>query len=97
MNPIKKYTKLKPKIAIILGSGISLSGLKLTNSVSIPFSKLPGCKKPLAAGHAGKWVIGCLNKNPLLIQYGRLHHYEGHSQQTLLANIKMLKKILFKH
>lgn len=92
MKSLKKYTDLKPKTAIVLGSGISLSKLKLKKSVTIPLKSLIGLESKIK-GHKSIWHIGLLEKTPILIQQGRLHYYEGLSIDKVLRNITLMKNI----
>ena len=93
MSFLTKYTNLKPKTAVILGSGISLAKLKLQQPVTIPFTKIPGLLNTKIPGHEGKWRIGSFANKDILLQRGRLHYYELVTAQELLHNITLLKKI----
>lgn len=75
---INSFTKKKPKIGLILGSGLG----DLANSVSpadyIHYSKIPNWPQATIQGHKGRLVIGNLEDQPVMIMQGRAHYYEGY-------------------
>lgn len=70
-------TKLRPKLALVLGSGLGAFADQLEQAVKIPFAKIPGFPQASAHGHAGKLVVGLLNGVPVAALQGRIHFYEG--------------------
>jgi purine-nucleoside phosphorylase len=77
-NFIDKKIKTKPKIAVILGSGLSNIQNEITNSISIPYGKIPYFKQSTVEGHNGQLVFGKLNSTDIMLMSGRLHYYEGY-------------------
>ncbi|MFN0205967.1 MAG: purine-nucleoside phosphorylase [Planctomycetota bacterium] len=77
-------TSLRPAVAVVLGSGMGGIADHVSERVEIPFDDLPGFPAPSVPGHAGKFVIGKLVGNPILIQCGRVHYYEGHDPDTVM-------------
>lgn len=71
-------TKLRPQVALVLGSGLGDFADSLENSVRIPFAKIPGFPHASAFGHAGNLVVGLSNGVPVAALQGRFHYYEGH-------------------
>jgi len=78
VTAINSFTKKKPKIGLILGSGLG----DLANSVSpadyIHYSKIPNWPQTTIQGHKGRLVIGDLENQPVMIMQGRAHYYEGY-------------------
>jgi len=78
VTAINSFTKKKPKIGLILGSGLG----DLANSVSpadyIHYSKIPNWPQTTIQGHKGRLVIGDLENQPVIIMQGRAHYYEGY-------------------
>jgi len=72
-----KLAGFKPEVAIVLGSG--LSGINVTNPVTIPYADVPHFAKPTVAGHAGELVFGELAGKKVMLLKGRFHLYEGRS------------------
>ena len=88
---IKNKVKINPKIAIILGSGLSDIENQIKNSISIPYGKIPHFKQSTVEGHNGKLVFGKLNSTDILLMSGRLHYYEGYSMQDIIYPIRLMK------
>ena len=87
---IKKLSRLRPALAIILGSGFQQSLSRLEVDAEIGYEKLPGFPPVGVSGHAGKLVVGHLGGNPVLVLSGRAHYYEGHSMETVTFAIRAL-------
>ncbi len=75
----KRLEKLKPRVAIVLGSGLAGVADAVTDPVRIPYKDIPGFPEPGAPGHKGELVGGTLDGVPVLVQSGRFHLYEGHA------------------
>src|ERR1041384_6524634 len=75
---IKTLSRLRPTLALVLGSGFNHVLRELEMDAQIPYAKLPGFPNPSVAGHDGKLFIGKLGGTPVLVLSGRAHFYEGH-------------------
>jgi len=75
----KRLGKLKPQVAIVLGSGLAGVADAVRDPVRIPYKEIPGFPEPGAPGHKGELVGGTLEGVPVLVQSGRFHLYEGHA------------------
>ena len=71
--------KLRPRIAIVLGSGLGFLADEVAQAIRIPYNMIPGFPEPGVAGHKGELVAGTLEGVPVIVQAGRFHLYEGHS------------------
>lgn len=87
---IRKLSRLRPTLAIVLGSGFhhALSALKV--DAKIPYKKLPGFPSVGVAGHGGELFIGKLGGTPALILSGRCHFYEGHPMERVTFAVRAL-------
>ena len=90
---ILSKSKLRPKIAIVLGSGLGAFANELSNATRIPYEKIPGFPKPTADGHAGQLVIGKANQVPVVIMQGRVHFYEGYSIKEVVYPMRVLRQL----
>lgn len=77
-----------PKIAVILGSGLSTFAKTLTGAQEISCEKLPGAVRSHVEGHAGRIYFGQLGKQKVLVQAGRVHGYEGHEPHQVVHNLR---------
>lgn len=84
---------VRPKIAVVLGSGLGAFADSLDNSVSIPYDEIPGWPPSTAVGHAGKLVLGEVGGIPVAVLAGRAHLYEGYTAQQAVYGIRALRGI----
>ncbi len=69
---------VKPRVAIVLGSGLGFLANEVADPIRIPYHTIPGFPEPGVAGHKGELVAGRLEGIPVIVQAGRFHLYEGH-------------------
>ena len=97
MNLLKNFleitNKIKPKIALILGSGLTNFFDDKDIIASISYSDLPDFPQPTVKGHTGKLILGKINNVNVVCMYGRSHIYEGHNPSVLAKPIRVLKDI----
>jgi xanthosine phosphorylase len=82
---------LRPKIAIILGSGLGGLADKIENPVVIPYADLPGFPALTVAGHAGLLIAGKLAGKDVIVLKGRKHFYETDDAYPLKTMIRAVK------
>lgn len=90
---IIKKGKFKPKVGIILGSGLGGFADTLKNSIVINFKDIPNFPMPTVEGHSGAFVFGKHNGIDVVAIKGRLHFYEGFTQQEITMPVRILKKL----
>ncbi len=89
-STIAAHTSIVPRIAIILGSGLSALADYLDDPAVIPYAAIPGFLPTTVAGHRGELVIGMLEGQPVAVMRGRFHFYEGHSMQQVTFPVRVL-------
>jgi purine-nucleoside phosphorylase len=87
---IKKLSRLRPTLALVLGSGFNHVLRELDVDAEIPYATLPGFPKPGVAGHDGKFFIGRLGGTPVMVLSGRAHFYEGHPMERVTFAVRVL-------
>jgi purine-nucleoside phosphorylase len=80
---ILSKTKLRPKIALILGSGLGAFADEFESAAKIPYAKIPHFPRSTAIGHAGQLVLGKVGGIPVVGMQGRVHPYEGYSAKQV--------------
>lgn len=75
---ISSRSKLKPLIAVVLGSGLGDFAEELAEPVKIDYADIPHFHRSTAIGHASRLVLGKVAGHPLVVMQGRIHLYEGH-------------------
>jgi len=87
---LKKVSRLRPTLAIVLGSGFHHVLTELRVEKKISCAKIPGFPVPTVSGHAGELYFGRLGSTPVMILSGRAHFYEGHSMERVTFAIRAL-------
>jgi len=72
----------RPRVGLILGSGLGNLADRIVDAHRIPYSEIPGFPVSRVPGHAGNLVLGFLNGTPVVAMQGRAHLYEGWSAST---------------
>ena len=85
---IRARTKLEPRIAIVLGSGLGSFADGFDEAVGIPYEEIPGFMRSTAQGHAGRLVIGKVDTVPVVAMQGRVHYYEGYSLEEVTFPVR---------
>jgi purine-nucleoside phosphorylase len=88
---IRARTKLEPRIAIVLGSGLGGFADDFEEAIGIPYEEIPGFMRSTAQGHAGRLVIGKVDTVPVLAMQGRVHFYEGYSLEEVTFPVRTFK------
>ncbi|WP_298365312.1 purine-nucleoside phosphorylase [Azospirillum sp.] len=82
----------RPRVGIVLGSGLGGIADRIADSVAIPYGDLPGFPVPSVSGHAGRLVVGGLGGVDVACMQGRVHAYEGNGFDALRTAIRALKR-----
>ena len=88
---ISSRTSLKPEVAIVLGSGLGGFADEFSETVAIPYGEIPGFATSTAEGHAGRLVIGMVDRVPVIAMQGRVHYYEGYTLEEVTFPIRVFK------
>lgn len=86
-------TKLRPKIAVVLGSGLGAFADELNELTRIPYQEIPSFPRSTAVGHAGVLAIGKCEGVPVAAMQGRVHMYEGYSAQEVAFPMRVLGRM----
>jgi len=89
-SELRKLTKLRPSLAIVLGSGFDGVADRVRATAEIEYARLPGFPVPEVEGHPGKLSIGYLGPAPIVILNGRSHYYEGLDMETITFPVRVL-------
>ncbi len=90
---ILSKTKLRPQIALVLGSGLGAFADELASATRIPYQKIPGFPRSTVPGHAGSLVIGKSGDVPVAAMQGRVHLYEGYSSREVIFPMRVLGRL----
>jgi purine-nucleoside phosphorylase len=90
---VRSKTTLRPRIAIVLGSGHGHVVDELTDAEPIDFERIPDFPPTGVPGHAGRFVLGRLGGTEVLVQSGRYHLYEGHPPDVVAAPVRVAAEL----
>ena len=90
---ILSQTKLRPRIGLVLGSGLGSFADDLAEAVRIPYAQIPSFPRSTAIGHAGQLVIGKSGDVPVAVMQGRVHLYEGYSVAEVAFPTRVLGRM----
>ncbi|TAL62340.1 MAG: purine-nucleoside phosphorylase [Legionella sp.] len=92
-NHIKKlHPEFKPRIGVVLGSGLGQFAEELENTTFINYADLPGFPKMTVQGHGGNLILGYWKDVAVVCLQGRAHTYEGlENYETVKTYIRTLK------
>jgi purine-nucleoside phosphorylase len=85
--------RTRPRVAMILGSGLSHLTDQVADPVVVPYADVPHMAASTVAGHAGRFVGGSLNGQPVLVMQGRLHFYEGYAAATITFPVRVMRHL----
>lgn len=81
---IRSKTHFKPKIGLILGSGLGAFVSEIEEEISFPFAELPYFEATRVEGHIGNLIFGRLGGVEVAALRGRVHYYEGFSMEQVV-------------
>ena len=81
---------LRPRVGIILGSGLGAFASQVSGAVSIPYGDIPHFPQSTVAGHSGKLVLGTIGGVAVAVMQGRVHAYEGYAIEQVTFPARVL-------
>jgi purine-nucleoside phosphorylase len=86
-------TRLRPRIALVLGSGLGALADEFSTTTRIPYKKIPHYPQSTAIGHVGQLVIGKVQNISVAGMQGRVHMYEGYSPKDVAFPIRVFHRM----
>ena len=90
---IRKRISNRPRVGMILGSGLNSLADSIQNAEVIPYGDLPNWPRSTVYGHAGQLVIGDLEGQPVFVMQGRIHFYEGYSMSQITLPVRVMLRL----
>ena len=83
----------KPKVGLILGSGLGQFCDNIDTKSSLDFKDLPGFPVAGVGGHAGKLLFGEVEGINVVVMQGRAHYYEHGRADIMATPIQVLSAL----
>lgn len=90
---VRSKTKLRPRIGLVLGSGLGAFADEFESATRIPYRAIPHFPLSTAVGHAGCLVVGRVEGLPVAAMQGRVHFYEGYSMKEVVFPMRVFARL----
>ena len=90
---VRARSNTRPRIGLILGSGLGGLADAVDQSEVLPYKEIPGWPMPTVEGHAGRLVLGSLEGVPVAVMQGRVHYYEGVPMPLVGLPVRVLQTL----
>ena len=90
---IRSKSSYRPRVGLILGSGLGSLAASVEQAVIIPFTDLPNWPVSTVVGHQGHLVLGRLEGQEIAVMQGRVHYYEGYSMAQVGLPVRVLQRL----
>lgn len=87
---LRSRTQQKPRVGLVLGSGLSSLAEAISGADVIPYTEIPFWPASTVPGHSGRLLIGELEGQTVLAQQGRAHFYEGYSPAQITLPVRVM-------
>src|SRR6201994_1092580 len=90
---VRERVSIRPRVAIVLGSGLGSFAERVENAIPVSYSEIPHFPRPTVDGHSGRLITGTVSGTPVFVMQGRVHGYEGYSQEEVTFPVRMLGRL----
>jgi len=92
-DTVRARISQKPRIGIILGTGLGDVAEAVEQPEFIPYVDIPNWPVSTVKGHKGQIVVGNLAGQPVIVLQGRVHYYEGYSMAQVTLPVRILQRL----
>lgn len=92
-DAVRAKIEVKPRVGLILGSGLNDLAASVSDAVTIPFGDLPHWPVSTVEGHVGRLVVGELEGQHVFVMQGRVHYYEGYSMGQVTLPVRVMQRL----
>lgn len=83
----------RPKVALILGSGLGSLADEVEVKATIPYNTIANFPVSTVPGHKGRFVFAYIGEVPVVIMQGRVHYYEGYSMEEVVLPTRLMHEM----
>ena len=92
INFIRKHTKMRPEIGIILGTGLGGLVKEIRKEIVLDYDEIPHFPISTVESHHGKLIFGSLGGKKVVAMQGRFHYYEGYTMQQVTYPVRVMSQ-----
>lgn len=88
---VREKVDFKPRVALVLGSGLGNYGEQIRISQVLDYHEIEGFPVSTVLGHKGRFLFGYVDDVPVVAMQGRVHYYEGYPMTDVVLPIRLMK------
>ena len=88
---VREKVDFKPRVALVLGSGLGNYGEQIKISQVLDYHEIEGFPVSTVPGHKGRFLFGYVDDVPVVAMQGRVHYYEGYLMTDVVLPIRLMK------
>ena len=88
---VREKVDFKPRVALVLGSGLGNYGERIRISQVLDYHEIEGFPVSTVPGHKGRFLFGYVDDVPVVAMQGRVHYYEGYPMTDVVLPIRLMK------
>lgn len=93
VRTLSTKVSLKPRVGVILGTGLGGLGEKIESAQALPYESIPHFPCSTVESHKGQLVFGRISGKPVVVMEGRFHLYEGYTPQQVTYPVRVMKAL----
>ncbi|HET8655780.1 MAG TPA: purine-nucleoside phosphorylase [Longimicrobiaceae bacterium] len=90
---VRARSALRPRVAIILGTGLDALAREIEVEATIPYEEIPHFVRSTVESHAGRLLLGRLAGVDVVAMQGRFHLYEGYTPQQVAFPVRVMRAL----
>lgn len=87
---VREKVDFKPRVALVLGSGLGNYGEQIKISQVLDYHEIEGFPVSTVPGHKGRFLFGYVDDVPVVAMQGRVHYYEGYPMTDVVLPIRLM-------
>ena len=87
---IKNKITFKPRVGLVLGSGLGDYAEQMKIVEVLDYSEIEGFPQSTVSGHKGRFVFGYIKDTPIVAMQGRIHFYEGYPMSDVVLPTRLM-------
>ena len=94
---IKEHTQMRPRTAIVLGTGLGHLAEEIDIVDEFPYQDIPNFPISTVEGHSGKLIFGRLGGKDVMALQGRFDFYEGYNMKQVTFPVRVMYELGIKN